>query len=74
MLPVRRQHAEDPDPFNRLLKIVALVDENNRDVRQLLDLLSAERFQVEVSQQLPTRSFRGCRRRRLHLRHRRASA
>src|SRR3954468_4960088 len=38
-----------PIPFNRLLKIVALVDDNNAEVRQLLDLLSAERFEVEVS-------------------------
>jgi arginine/lysine/ornithine decarboxylase len=38
-----------PIPFNRLLKIVALVDDNHRDVRQLIDLLSAERFEVEVS-------------------------
>ncbi len=38
-----------PIPFSRLLKIVALVDEGNREVRQLLDLLEAERFEVEVS-------------------------
>jgi arginine/lysine/ornithine decarboxylase len=38
-----------PIPFNRLLKIVALVDDNNAEVRQLVDLLSAERFEVEVS-------------------------
>src|SRR5690349_11910550 len=38
-----------PIPFNRLLKIVALVNDANHEVRQLLDLLSAERFDVEVS-------------------------
>jgi hypothetical protein len=38
-----------PIPFNRLFKIVALVDSSNREVRQLLDLLEAERFEVEVS-------------------------
>src|SRR5688572_25620901 len=38
-----------PIPFCRLLKIVALVDEGNREVRQLLDLLEAERYEVEVS-------------------------
>ena len=38
-----------PIPFSRLLKIVALVDSNNRDLKQLLDLLAAERFEVEVS-------------------------
>jgi ornithine decarboxylase len=38
-----------PIPFNRLLKIVALVDEGQRDMRALIDLLSAERFEVEVS-------------------------
>ena len=45
-----------PIPFNRLLKIVALVDTNNREVRQLLDLLEAERYEVEVSVQLRPRS------------------
>jgi len=43
-----------PIPFNRLLKIVAFVDASNRDVRLLLDLLEAERFEVEV------RSDYGC--------------
>ncbi|HEX5163406.1 MAG TPA: Orn/Lys/Arg decarboxylase N-terminal domain-containing protein, partial [Steroidobacteraceae bacterium] len=38
-----------PIPFNRLFKIVALVDDDNREVRQLIDYLSAERFEVEVS-------------------------
>jgi arginine/lysine/ornithine decarboxylase len=38
-----------PIPFNRLLKIVALVNDENSEVRQLLDLLSAERFEIEVS-------------------------
>ena len=38
-----------PIPFNRLLKIVALVDDGNHEVRQLIDLLSAERYEVEVS-------------------------
>src|SRR6188768_607126 len=38
-----------PIPFNRLLKIVALVDDGHRDIRALIDLLSAERFEVEVS-------------------------
>src|SRR4029079_1879748 len=38
-----------PVPFNRLLKIVALVDDENAEVRQLVDLLSAERFEIEVS-------------------------
>src|SRR4029079_17677052 len=38
-----------PVPFNRLLKIVALVDDENAEVRQLVDLLSAERYEVEVS-------------------------
>src|SRR3954464_14087143 len=38
-----------PIAFNRMLKIVALVDDKNHEVRQLLDLLLAERFEVEVS-------------------------
>jgi ornithine decarboxylase len=37
-----------PIPFNRMLKIVAFVDASHRDVRLLLDLLEAERFEVEV--------------------------
>lgn len=38
-----------PIPFHRLLKVVALVDEEDREVRQLIDFVKAEGFEVEVS-------------------------
>src|SRR5262245_57899290 len=38
-----------PIPFNRMLKIVALVNDEHSEVRALLDMLSAERFEIEVS-------------------------
>ena len=38
-----------PIPFHKLLKVVALVDGNDREVRALLDRLTAERFEVEIS-------------------------
>lgn len=38
-----------PIPFHRLLKVVALVDGSDPQVRVLLDLLAAEKFAVEVS-------------------------
>ncbi len=38
-----------PIPFHRLLKVVALVDGNDAQTRQLLEYLEAEKFEVEVS-------------------------
>ena len=38
-----------PIPFNKLLKVVALVDGNDRGVRSLLDLIAAEHYEIEVS-------------------------
>jgi ornithine decarboxylase len=38
-----------PIPFHRLLKVVALVDAANPEVRALIARLEAERFEVEVS-------------------------
>ncbi|MFL6551425.1 MAG: ornithine decarboxylase [Povalibacter sp.] len=38
-----------PIPFHRLLRIVALVDETDRDARIVLDQISAENFQIEFS-------------------------
>jgi arginine/lysine/ornithine decarboxylase len=37
-----------PIPFNKLLKVVAVVDDGNREVRALLDLMTAEGYEVEV--------------------------
>ena len=38
-----------PIPFHKLLKVVALVDAHDREARALLDRLSAENFEVEIS-------------------------
>ena len=38
-----------PIPFHRLLKVVALVDGNDAQTRQLLEYLESEKFEVEVS-------------------------
>src|SRR5690242_18676535 len=38
-----------PIPFQKLLKIVALVDEGNSEVRALLDRIRAAGYEVEVS-------------------------
>ncbi|MDQ6436573.1 ornithine decarboxylase [Mesorhizobium sp. LHD-90] len=39
-------------PFNHLLKIVAIVDENNPQTRALLDHIAAENFEIEISDNL----------------------
>ena len=38
-----------PIPFHRLLKVVALVDREDAQTRQLLDRIAEEKFEVEVS-------------------------
>lgn len=38
-----------PIPFCKLLKVVALVDGDDTEVRALLDLIAADRYEVEVS-------------------------
>jgi ornithine decarboxylase len=38
-----------PIPFNKLLKVVALVDGEDREIRRLLDHIEAEKFEVEIS-------------------------
>lgn len=37
-----------PVPFNRLLKVVAIVDHTNEQTKALLDLIAAEGFRIEV--------------------------
>ena len=37
-------------PFHKLLKIVAIVDRNDEQTKQLLDHIAAENFQIEVSE------------------------
>ena len=38
-----------PIPFHRLLKVVALVDRDQPQIRQLLDHITDEKFEIEVS-------------------------
>ena len=38
-----------PIPFHKLLKVVAIVDKENAQTRQLLDQIAAENFEVEVT-------------------------
>src|SRR5437868_8355375 len=45
-----------PIPFQRLLKIVVLVDRDNREVRELIDRIEAENFEVEVSERWDERA------------------
>ena len=39
-----------PIPFAKLLKVVAIADAENPQVRELLDHIAAEKFEIEVSQ------------------------
>lgn len=39
-----------PIPFNKLLKIVSIVDGGNREVRALLERLAADGFEVEITE------------------------
>src|SRR5215212_1903777 len=39
-------------PFNKLLKIVALVDRQDPQTRQLLDRIAAEGFEIELNDRL----------------------
>jgi ornithine decarboxylase len=38
-----------PIPFHKLLKIVAIVDETNPQIKQLLDQIAAQNFEVEIA-------------------------
>ena len=38
-----------PIPFHKLLKIVAIVDNTNAQTKELLDLLAAENYEIEVT-------------------------
>jgi ornithine decarboxylase len=50
MMPRSVQSPTIPIPFHKLLKVVAIVDGTNRETRQLLDLIRAENFEVEVTE------------------------
>jgi ornithine decarboxylase len=39
-----------PIPFHKLLKIVAIIDAENPQIRELLDRIKAESFSVEISE------------------------
>ena len=38
-----------PIPFHKLLKVVAIVDEKDPKIKELIDHIAAENFQIEVS-------------------------
>ena len=38
-----------PIPFHKLLKVVAIVDDKDPQTKELIDQLTAENFEVEVS-------------------------
>ena len=53
-----------PIPFHKLLRVVALVD--NQDPQTLLDHIAAEHFQIEIGDNFQRGCVGGLRRRRLH--------
>src|SRR6478672_4909549 len=50
MTPYPVKGARLPIPFNRLLKIVAIVDRLNPQIQQLLEQLAAQHYEVEVTE------------------------
>ena len=49
MIPRDVKAPTTPIQFHKLLKVVAIVDESDRQTRELIDHIKAENFQVEVS-------------------------
>jgi ornithine decarboxylase len=49
MIPRDVKSPTAPIPFHNLLKVVALVDRNDDQTKQLLEHIAAENFQIEVS-------------------------
>jgi ornithine decarboxylase len=49
MIPRSVKAPTIPIPFHKLLKVVAIVDERNTQIKQLLDQIAAEHFEIEVS-------------------------
>jgi ornithine decarboxylase len=49
MMPRSVKSPTIPIPFHKLLKVVAIVDGTSRETKQLLDLIRAENFEVEVT-------------------------
>jgi ornithine decarboxylase len=50
MIPRSVKSPTIPVPFHKLLKVVAIVDKNDPQTRQLLDLIAADNFQIEVTE------------------------
>ena len=49
MIPRSVKAPTIPIPFHKLLKIVAIVDKTNAQTKELLDLLAAENYEIEVT-------------------------
>jgi ornithine decarboxylase len=49
MIPRDVKSPTAPIPFDKLLKVVAIVDPKNEQTNQLLDHIKADGFQIEVS-------------------------
>ena len=49
MIPQSVKAPTIPIPFNRLLKVVAIVDRDSPQTKELLDLIRAENFEIEVT-------------------------
>ena len=52
MIPRSVKAPTIPIPFHRLLKVVAIVDPANAQTKELIDLIRAENFEVEVTDRL----------------------
>ena len=48
MIPRDVKSPTAPIPFHKLLKVVAIVDRNNEETKELLDHIAAENFEIEV--------------------------
>ncbi len=66
MIPRSVKAPTIPIPFHKLLKVVAVVDRDNPQTQELLDLIRAEGYEVEVCDRLRARPGRGRVGRRLH--------
>lgn len=49
MIPRDVKSPTAPIPFHKLLKVVAIVDGNDEQTKQLLDHIAAENYQIELS-------------------------
>src|SRR4051794_15982814 len=50
MIPRSVKSPTIPVPFHKLLKIVAIVDKNDAQTKQLLEHISAENYQIEITE------------------------